>query len=206
MPNRILTATFIVTGLAFLPACGKDDPKPTGGAHVHADGSTHSDHGSKPAGGTHKHADGSTHTDHGSGSTKPRASGTHVHADGSTHTDHAQDDGGHAHEEVELGGFDIQGIKISAAQGHGKVKPGKESHLVLKLPYKDNGATSVRAWIGTEDRTLSMVGKGGYTPSRDVYDIHAVAPDPLPEGAKWWIEIEKPDGTKKVGSFAYLAD
>lgn len=58
----------------------------------------------------------------------------------------------------------------------------------------------MRAWIGTEDRTLSYVGKGEYAASHDDYDIHAVAPDPLPPGAKWWIEIEKPDGSKGIGS------
>jgi hypothetical protein len=66
--------------------------------------------------------------------------------------------------------------------------------------YSDNGATVVRAWIGTEDRTLSAVGKGSYTASNDVYDIHAVAPSPLPENVKWWVSLEKPDGTEITGS------
>lgn len=116
------------------------------------------------------------------------------------------DDHGHEHEEVALGKFDIDGVMVEAAQGHGNVEAGKEGHLVIKLPYKDDGATEVRAWIGTEDRTASSVGKGEYAPSHDDYDIHAVAPDPLPVGAKWWIEIAKPDGTKVVGSFPLLKD
>ena len=112
----------------------------------------------------------------------------------------------HAHDEIALGKFDIEGNSVEAAQGHGKVEAGKEGHLVIKLPYKDNGETITRAWIGTEDRTLSSVGKGEYAPSHDDYDIHAVAPDPLPAGAKWWLEIVKPDGTKAVGSFPLLKD
>lgn len=116
------------------------------------------------------------------------------------------EDHGHEHDEVSLGKFDINGIMVEAAQGHGKVEAGKEGHLVIKLPYKDNGSTIVRAWIGTEDRTLSAVGKGDYAASHDDYDIHAVAPDPLPADAKWWVEIEKPDGTKSVGSFPLLKD
>ncbi|RNC81845.1 MAG: hypothetical protein ED559_08695 [Phycisphaera sp.] len=91
-------------------------------------------------------------------------------------------------------------MTLELAQGHGVLEAGKESHLVVKLPYNDNGETIVRAWIGTEDRTLSMVGKGQYAPSHDDYDIHTVAPIPLPENTMWWIEIEKPDGTKVVGS------
>jgi hypothetical protein len=116
------------------------------------------------------------------------------------------DHGDHAHDEVTLGKFDIAGHMVEAAQGHGNVEAGKEGHLVIKLPYKDGGQTVTRAWIGTEDRTMSSVGKGAYAPSHDDYDIHAAAPSPLPAGAKWWLEIEKPDGTKVVGSIPLLKD
>ncbi len=94
----------------------------------------------------------------------------------------------------------IDSMSIELAQGHGPIKAGTEGHLVVKLPYNDNGATTVRAWIGQEDRTLSMVGIGEYAPSHDDYDIHAMAPDQLPPNTMWWIEIEKPDGTTAVGS------
>ena len=117
-----------------------------------------------------------------------------------------EEDQGHAHEEVSLGKFDIGGNMLEASQGHGNVEARKEGHLVIKLPYKDEGATVVRAWIGVEDRTLSSVGRGEYASSHDDYDIHTVAPDPLPDGAKWWLEIEKPDGTKAVGSLPLLKD
>ncbi len=127
----------------------------------------------------------------------------HAHEDGKG--DHAHDEEAE-HEEIALGTFDISGISVEALQGHGNVEAGKEGHLVIKLPYKDDGATVARAWIGGEDRTLSSVGKGEYAPSHDDYDIHAVAPDPLPAGSKWWLEIEKPDGTKVVGSLPLLKD
>ncbi len=110
--------------------------------------------------------------------------------------------GGHDHDEVSLGKFKAGDLEIEAAQGHGKVKAGKEGHLVITLSYKDKGATVVRAWIGTEDRTLSSVGKGAYAAAHNDYDIHAMAPNPLPADAKWWVEIEKPDGTKLIGSIA----
>ena len=97
-------------------------------------------------------------------------------------------------------------MKVSVAQGHGTVKPGKETQLVVKLPYGDKGATAVRAWVGTRDRTLSFVGKGEYTASHNEYSVHAIAPDPLPESVLWWIEIEKPDGTKLVGSVKPLLE
>ena len=117
--------------------------------------------------------------------------------------DHEHEDEDHEHDEIALGTHDIGGMQVEAAQEHGNVEPGKEGHLVIKLPYNDNGETTVRTWIGTEDRNLFSVGKGEYAPSHDDYDIHAVAPDPLPDGAKWWVEIEKPDGTKGVGSLPF---
>ena len=136
--------------------------------------------------------------------TNDRAEDTHTHDDGSTHDDHADDshtgEEDHADDETALGSTSIGDMTVELAQGHGAVRAGQEGHLVVKLPYNDNGATIVRAWIGTEDRTLSFVGKGEYAPSHDDYDIHAMAPDPLPENTMWWIEIEKPDGAKVVGS------
>ncbi|MEO0508360.1 MAG: hypothetical protein AAF065_00700 [Verrucomicrobiota bacterium] len=109
--------------------------------------------------------------------------------------------GGHDHgERFRLGVFNISGIYAEVTQAHGMVQAGEEGHLVVKLPYRDNGGSVVRAWIGSEDRTLSSVGKGTYASKQNSYDIHMMAPNPLPEGAKWWIEIEKPDGTKALGS------
>lgn len=146
-----------------------------------------------------------TGDDHAHGpDTHDHAEDTHTHADGSTHGDHADDshmdEQDHAHDETALDPATVGDLTVELAQGHGAVKAGEESHLVVKLPYSDNGATVVRAWIGTDDRTLSFVGKGEYAPSHDDYDVHAMAPDPLPENTMWWIEIEKPDGTKIIGS------
>lgn len=161
------------------------------------------EHGAaKPAGttatkDTHEHTDGTTHADHD-------AEKTGSNEDGHQHNGETGEDHDHAHDEVPLGTVAIGDMEVELAQGHGRVEAGKESHLVVKLPYNDNGATVVRAWIGTEDRTMSLVGKGEYAPSHDDYDVHAVAPDPLPENALWWIEIEKPDGTKVVGSARLL--
>jgi hypothetical protein len=156
-----------------------------------------------------EHAHGQDTHEHTPAAQPAEAGGTHVHADGSTHAAHEPDPvghtdaaGDHAHhdDEVALDSATIGDMTVEFAQGHGAVEAGKEGHLIVKLPYNDNGATIVRAWIGTEDRTLSFVGKGDYAPSHDDYDIHAMAPNPLPENTMWWIEIEKPDGTKVIGS------
>lgn len=133
------------------------------------------------------------HTDDGHG---------HPHPHGDEKVQAMEEEHDHAHDEVSLGTFKAGEFEVEAAQGHGKIEAGKEGHLVIKLPFKDDGATVVRAWIGTEDRTMSAVGKGDYASSHDDYDIHAIAPSPLPEDVKWWVEIEKPDGSKVIGSVA----
>jgi len=132
--------------------------------------------------------------------------GTHTHADGTVHKngEHADepvktDDHDHG-EAKELPPVTIGDMQVELAQAHGAIQAGKEGHLIVKLPYNDKGETIVRAWIGTEDRTLSNPQNGEYAPSHDDYDIHTMAPDPLPENVMWWIEIQKPDGTKVVGS------
>jgi len=106
----------------------------------------------------------------------------------------------HAHDEQPLGAATIGDLEVELAQGHGPLVAGEEAHLVVKLPYSDGGATVVRAWIGTQDRTASYVGKGEYARAHDDYDVHATAPDPLPADPLWWIELETPGGTKLLGS------
>ena len=118
--------------------------------------------------------------------------------------DHDEAAGGHGHDETPLGTTTIDGVVVTCAQGHGLVEPGKLCHLVVKLPYNDGGETIVRAWIGTEERDLYLVSKGDYAASHDDYDVHAEAPDPLPDDARWWIEIQKPDGTRVTGSIGLL--
>lgn len=136
-----------------------------------------------------------------SSSTANKEHDDHHHGE---HDDHHDD---HDHgEEVTLGSHDIEGIKVEAAQGHGAVEAGKEGHLVITLPFNDKGETVVRVWIGTADKTLSSPGKGLYEQSHANYDIHTVAPKPLPADSKWWVEISKPDGTKATGAIPFLKD
>lgn len=138
--------------------------------------------------------------------------GTHTHADGTVHKDgdDAQPaDTGHGDDhgiETPLPTATIGDDQVELTQAKGAIQPGKEGILLVKLPYKDNGETIVRAWIGTEDRTRSMVGKGVYAPSHGDYDIHTMAPESLPENVMWWVEIEKPNGTKAVGSTTPLTE
>jgi len=171
MFNKI-ALTFVVAGLVVCTGCKRDSGAQKKQADTASATTVSGDHSGR------EHAQGDDHA------------GQDNHAAG----------GGHAHEETDLGTVNIYGMKVAFAQGHGKLVAGKEGHLVVKLPYNDQGSTVIRAWIGGEDRTLSFVGKGQYAPSHDDYDVHAITPDPLSEDALWWVEIEKPDGTTVVGS------
>ncbi|MHC4377457.1 MAG: hypothetical protein ACYS26_12725 [Planctomycetota bacterium] len=158
-----------------------------------------SDAGDAPAGHSH---DGHSHAEGGDG----HSHDGHSHDGGAAESDHSDDADGHDHDEVSLGSVEIGDWTVELAQGHGALAAGKESHLAVKLPYSDSGATAVRAWIGTEDRMLSLVGKAEYVAAQDDYDLHAIAPDPLPEDVRWWIEIEQPDGSRVLGSALPILD
>lgn len=140
--------------------------------------------------------------------------GEHGHADGDGHDhDGAGHDGdgdghdgddGHAdgdHDLAPLGTVTVGDMEVEAFQGHGEAAAGKELHLVVKLAGGDASST-VRAWIGTDDRYASVVALAEYSAEQGGYELHAVAPDPLPESASWWIEVEMPDGRTHVGSVA----
>jgi len=128
------------------------------------------------------------------------SSDSHAHGD-DTHThaeeSHATDD---MHESIPLGSIMIDNITVELTQNYGKVDPGEEEHLVVKIPQGDPETLTVRAWIGTEDKTRSYVGKGEYSAVQGVFDIHIIAPESFDPDAKWWIEIEKPDGSVHTGS------
>lgn len=126
---------------------------------------------------------------------------THTDGDGHDHDEHAEGEE-HDHDEVSLGQVAIGDVSAEAFQGHGTAGAGKELHLIIKFEEATPGASTVRAWIGTDDRLSSTVAKAEYVAGERAYELHAVAPDPLPENAMWWIEVEAADGTKSVGSVA----
>lgn len=128
------------------------------------------------------------------------SSDSHAHGD-DTHThaeeSHAADD---MHESIPLGTMMVNDFTIELTQGHGKVHAGEEEHLIVKLQDSESKILSVRAWIGTEDKTQSFVGKGEFSRDRNVYDVHMSAPESLDPDSKWWIELEMKDGTISTGS------
>jgi len=173
----LLLALLTGAGAASLAGCDAGDPAaPPAATDDHDHDQDH------PGGPDHDH-DGDDHD-----------GDDHDHEEGMAGDDH------HGEENVALGSFSIGDISAEAWQGHGEAAPGKELHLVLALSPDDAGASVVRVWIGTEDRLASIVSRAAYDAEHGDYDAHAMAPIPLPEDARWWIEVERPDGTIVTGS------
>ena len=171
---RCLITGVFGAALALAAGCERQSPD----AHTHAHGD---DHG-------HDHDDGHDHA--------------HDGGDGHDHA-HAQAGGAmDDHALVPLGSVMLGDVSAEFSQGHGLVAAGKEMHLRVVLEPGDAGASEVRAWIGTQDRLASAVGRGEFA-ADGWYDLHAVAPDPLPAGAAWWVEVQRPDGSTEVGSVAF---
>lgn len=123
--------------------------------------------------------------------------------DGGEGAGHDPDDGDRDGHELEpLGAVAVGEMQIQAFQGDGAATPGKELRLVVRLPEDDSGTSTVRGWIGTNDRYASLVALARYSAEAGGYELRTIAPDPLPDSASWWIEVELADGTAHVGSVA----
>ncbi|MDX1565455.1 MAG: hypothetical protein R3236_08625, partial [Phycisphaeraceae bacterium] len=74
------------------------------------------------------------------------------------------------------------------AHQHGAVKEGA---LSVKVDGAKAADLIVRVWLGSEDRTGSVVAKAEYKADHQDFDAHVELPDPMPEGAQWWVEVQK---------------
>lgn len=80
-------------------------------------------------------------------------------------------------------------MKISAKQ-RGAVTEGA---LSVKVDGANPADLILRVWLGSEDRSGSVVAKAEYhdEPDHKDFDAHVELPDPMPEGAQWWVEVQK---------------
>lgn len=117
----------------------------------------------------------------------------HAHTDkgADKHGGKEPNDHGEAHA---LAAVELDGVKVSGTL-FGHVEAGEEAHMDLTI----QGATptAVRLWIGTEDRTTSVVSKAESS-GKGTFHAHADAPKPLPEGAAIWVEVDTGDNTVLV--------
>jgi hypothetical protein len=124
--------------------------------------------------------------DHAAGGTAPGAAAPSASGDGHSHG-----------ATTELGEQESGGFKIKASRD-GDIKAGGDAPIDV---WVTGGAkiASVRFWIGTEDAKGSMKAKAEL--ETDNWHTHAEVPEPLPAGAKLWIEIEAEGGAKTVAGF-----
>lgn len=94
---------------------------------------------------------------------------------------------------VSLGVVKIGDYEVEAFQ-EGAVVAGKETVFELKLKGAPE-PTAIRAWIGIESARGSVKAKSHK--HDDEISIHCESPDPIPEGAMLWIELETPSGKLK---------
>ena len=74
--------------------------------------------------------------------------------------------------------------------------PLADGHFNLHVTGPEFAA--IRQWVGPEDASGVLVSKAEVMPDH----IHAGVemPDPIPAGARFWIEIETPEGERLKGS------
>ena len=101
---------------------------------------------------------------------------------------------GHSAEKHKLGRKPIGEYTVSVIV-IGEVEAGGHVDFDIKLIDAKTDPSALRVWIGTEDATGSTkaVGKKGKT----TYAGEVNVPKPIPAGAKLWVELDTPEGTKR---------
>ncbi len=109
--------------------------------------------------------------------------------------------GQHDAKSVSLGTVKIGDYEVEAFQ-QGKVTAGKEATFQLKL--KGPGEPdAIRVWVGIESGRGSAKGKAHK--HGDTIEVHCDTPDPIPQDAQLWIELDTAS-TKLKGALAYKKD
>lgn len=124
----------------------------------------------------------------------PPASGAKVdeHSGGGKHDAH----GGAS---IELGAATVGGMTIKAARDAGELKAGGDAPIDVWIDGGLGDAAAVRFWIGAEDAKGAIKAKAEVEDGK--WHTHVELPDPLPAGAKLWVEIEGKDGKRAAASF-----
>ncbi len=107
---------------------------------------------------------------------------------------------------IPLGQTDIGPFHVLATRDQGDIVPGKDAPIDLTITPAPNATRRVRAvrfWIGVADAKGSVKAKASVEnpdePNR--WHTHAEIPNPIPEHAQLWVEIEDEQSTTHTGSF-----
>lgn len=107
------------------------------------------------------------------------------------------DDHGDAHP---LGKLTAHGVTFDVTQ-FGHIEAGEEGAIELTFANGDDRISTVRGWVGVESGEGSMKSMWQLEGDAGIHG-HVDVPDPIPEGSKIWIELEKAGKTETV-SVAY---
>lgn len=113
---------------------------------------------------------------------------------------------GHTGEVVELGTVTIGEWTVRAARDKSEIKAGGDAPIDVWLTTSDGKPATVavvRFWIGLEDAKVSRKARADIEDPRQPnhWHTHADVPDPIPENARLWVEIERDQNETTVGSF-----
>jgi hypothetical protein len=134
--------------------------------------------------------DPSNHVDHADD-----ADHQHKPGDGHDHDADAHDDHDHG-PKTDLGEQVAGGFTFKASRA-GELKPGGE--VTIDLSATGGKLAAIRLWVGVEDAKGSIKAKGDV--EGEGWHAHVELPDPMPEGAKLWVEGESDQGQKVSASF-----
>ncbi len=118
------------------------------------------------------------------------------------------DGAGHGGAIIELGTTQIGDLSVRASRDSGELMPGGDAPIDVWLTTADGKpatVAAVRFWIGVENAKGSVKARADIEDPKQPHHwhTHAEMPNPVPVGAKLWVEIESTAG-KAVGSFELM--
>ena len=115
-------------------------------------------------------------------------------------------DGHHHGDEVALGSATMGAWQVTANR-IGAWEPGKVGAASVDLLPAQPAAKSVRVWIGDADAKGAVKAKGEPEAAHPGgWHCHVEVPQPLPEGARFWVAIETESGEQVKESFPLAPD
>lgn len=109
---------------------------------------------------------------------------------------------------IELGTNTIGPYSARASRDQGDILAGKDAPIDVWVDGANAPkVAAVRFWIGSEDAKKSIKARAEieFPDQPNHWHTHAEIPDPLPEGARLWVEIEDEKGVVTRGSFELKA-
>lgn len=115
----------------------------------------------------------------------------------------AQSLDGHGGLTIELGSTVIGDYQVRAARDAGELKPGGDAPVDVWLTGNLQQVAAVRFWIGGQDARGSVKARADIEDPKNPnhWHTHVEIPNPIPDEARIWVEIETTNGQKSSGSF-----